>query len=236
MEPSEITIRALASHEERAACVELQEAIWGPGFNETVPASLLAIVPKIGGVAGGAFTPSGELVGCVFGMTGPDEEGLLHWSDLVGVVPAMRGQGLAARLKRWQAEEARRAGATRMRWTFDPLQAPNAQLNLVTLGARVVAYLPDMYPASTSPLHAGGTDRLLVEWRLDDPPARETGGALGPVRRIEIPGAPGTGVTPEALADLRCDVREAFTSALAEGWRVTGFARGATTSAYLLAR
>lgn len=241
MPPLAVTIRDLEGAAELDACVALQHAIWGPGFNEAVPASLLAVVPRIGGVAAGAFGPEGELLGFVFGITGPDRSTreLVHWSDMLGVAPAARGEGIAARLKAWQADAARRVGATRMRWTFDPLQLRNAWLNLESLGARVVAYLPDFYPASTSPLHAGGTDRLLVEWRLDAGAAPRSGDARANARghverRIPIPADAGA-LAPGALRDWRRELRAQFQDALAAGLHVIGVERG-EEPAYLLGR
>ncbi|MGH7545402.1 MAG: GNAT family N-acetyltransferase, partial [Gemmatimonadota bacterium] len=53
-------------------------------------------------------------------------------------------------------------------WTFDPLVARNAHLNLNRLGAEIAEYVPDMYGADTgSELHSGmGTDRFVVTWHL----------------------------------------------------------------------
>lgn len=239
MSPRAVTIRDLEGSAELDACVALQHAIWGPGFNEAVPASLLAVVPRVGGVAAGAFGPEGELLGFVFGITGPDRatRELVHWSDMLGVAPSARGEGIAARLKAWQADAARRAGAARMRWTFDPLQLRNAWLNLESLGARVVDYLPDFYPGSTSPLHAGGTDRLLVEWRLDadhPPSPRGTTARAGIERRIPIP-PDANALSADALRSWRRELRAQFQDALGAGLEVIGVERGAEP-AYLLGR
>ncbi|MHB0950130.1 MAG: GNAT family N-acetyltransferase [Gemmatimonadaceae bacterium] len=237
MSPREVTIRELSGAAELDACVALQHAIWGPGFNEAVPASLLAVVPRIGGVAAGAFGPEGELLGFVFGITGPDRttHELVHWSDMLGVAPSARGEGLGARLKSWQADAARRAGAARMQWTFDPMQLRNAWLNLESLGARVVGYLPDFYPRSTSPLHAGGTDRLLVEWRLDADHAvarRDAMARSGIERRIPIP-PDASALTADVLRRWRRELRAQFQDALAAGLVVVGVERG-DDPAYLL--
>ena len=60
-----------------------------------------------------------------------------------------------------------------MYWTFDPLVAKNAHLNLNLLGARVVEYVRDMYGTTTSPLHNGlATDRLIVVCDTGPRPAR----------------------------------------------------------------
>ncbi len=238
MSPRPVIVRPLEGFAELDACVALQQAIWGPGFNEGVPASLLAVVPRIGGVAAGAFGPEGELLGFVFGITGPDRttRELVHWSDMLGVAPSARGEGIGARLKGWQAEAARHAGATRMRWTFDPLQLRNAWLNLESLGARAVEYLPDFYPGSTSPLHAGGTDRLLVEWLLDGraSPGGDAVRRAAVERRIAIPADAGA-LSADALRAWRRELRGQFQDALGAGLEVIGVERG-EEPAYLLGR
>jgi predicted GNAT superfamily acetyltransferase len=55
-----------------------------------------------------------------------------------------------------------------MYWTFDPLVARNAHLNLVVLGTRVVEYARDMYgenPMSRTD-SVIGSDRFVVAWDL----------------------------------------------------------------------
>jgi predicted GNAT superfamily acetyltransferase len=53
-------------------------------------------------------------------------------------------------------------------WTYDPLEARNAHLNLNHLGAEVVEYIEDMYAGEMgSDLAQGiGTDRFIVRWRI----------------------------------------------------------------------
>ena len=63
-------IRPFASHADRAKCVALQELTWGAGFTEKVPAAMLLVAQKLGGVVAGAFTDDGTMLGFVFGVTG----------------------------------------------------------------------------------------------------------------------------------------------------------------------
>jgi len=54
-----------------------------------------------------------------------------------------------------------------MTWTYDPLQAVNAQLNLVRLGAVARRYSRDAYGEMTDALNVGvASDRFEVEWFL----------------------------------------------------------------------
>jgi chorismate synthase len=163
-----VVIRHVRTHEEFAACVQLQRATWGADFNEVVPASMLKITQRLGGVTAGAFTDDGALLGFVFGITGVEDGHIVHWSDMLAVRDDVRGNGVGRRLKEFQRDVVRTMGVTRMYWTFDPLVARNAHFNLNRLGARVFEYVPDMYGNNTgSVLHSGfGTDRFIVTWSL----------------------------------------------------------------------
>jgi predicted GNAT superfamily acetyltransferase len=167
-------IRPLATFAEREACVKLQEAIWGNGFVDSVPSSILMIAQETGGVASGAFHGD-RLIGFVFGITGLRDGRRIHWSDMLAVLPEYRDQGLGHRLKLHQRELLLGHGVETVLWTFDPLVARNAFLNLRRLGALARTYKRDLYGRSASPLHAGiGTDRLLAEWWIDSPRVRQS--------------------------------------------------------------
>ena len=158
-------VRPLAGLAERQAAVALQRRVWGD-FDDLVPASILMIAQETGGVASGAFLGD-RLVGFVFGISGIQDGQPVHWSDMLAVDPGCRGQGIGYRLKLHQRELLLEQGIEAVRWTFDPLEAVNAHINLRRLGAFSREYRRDAYGASSSPLHAGiGTDRLVVEWAI----------------------------------------------------------------------
>jgi chorismate synthase len=165
-----ITIRDLATQAEYAACVALQRDTWGRGFADVVPASILQVTQKVGGVTAGAFDKTGDLVGFVFGVTGVENGDLVHWSDMLAVRASVRNRGIGRRLKEFQREAVAKLGVKVIYWTFEPLVARNAHLNFNVFGTRAVQYVCDMYGQSTgSDLHRGiGTDRLIVAWPVDD--------------------------------------------------------------------
>ena len=221
-----VLIRRVETLAEYRECVALQEETWGEGFSERVPSSVLLVTQKLGGVVVGAFRPDGTLVGFVFGMTGPMHGRLVHWSDMLAVRPEARGGGIGERLKRHQRELVRALGVETMHWTFDPLVARNARLNLVRLGARATEYVPNMYGDSTgSPLHgAMPTDRLVVSWDLtrdDAPPVAPD----APRARIAVPHDVHA-LPPEERADWRATTRAAFLDHLARGYAIVAFQRG----------
>lgn len=165
-----LLLRPLASDDDYARCEALQRATWGQDFVQIASATMMMISQKMGGIAAGAFDDDGELVGLVFGITGLRHGRPAHWSHILAVVPELHGHGLGRALKLYQKDRLLEIGVERMYWTYDPLESRNAHLNLNRLRAEPVEYLRDLYgDGSSNVLHRGlGTDRFLVEWRLDD--------------------------------------------------------------------
>jgi predicted GNAT superfamily acetyltransferase len=226
-----ITIRDIATQAEYAACVALQRDTWGSGFADVVPASILQVTQKVGGVTAGAFDKTGDLVGFVFGVTGVENGDLVHWSDMLAVRATARNHGIGRRLKEFQRQAVMRLGVKVIYWTFDPLVARNAHLNFNVFGTTAVKYVRDMYGQSTgSDLHRGiGTDRLIVAWPVDEKKQAElrktSAESHQPALRIEVP----ADIEPMLVQDAprarewRKATRTAFEAALGDGYRVDGF-------------
>jgi predicted GNAT superfamily acetyltransferase len=158
-----VHVRHLESLDDFEACVALQKAIWGADFDALIPTSLLQVSAHIGGLVIGAFAGD-ALVGFVFGLTGVRDGEIVHWSHMLGVRPEAREMGIGRQLKELQRSTLAARRVTRLLWTFDPLQARNAHLNINRLGVRVTEYVVNMYGTTRSPLHFGiATDRLIVE-------------------------------------------------------------------------
>ena len=192
-------IRPFASRPDYDACVRLQRETWGEDFVDVVPATILMVSQRVGGVSAGAFDADGRLLGFVFGISGIRGGELVHWSDMLAVRPEARGTGLGKRLKHFQRRQLLERGIRRMLWTYDPLVARNANLNLNGLGARPVEYVADMYGDTRSALHAGlDTDRLIVEWRLDEAGPAGTEPEAGNGSPGSMPGLEGPGTAAGA--------------------------------------
>jgi predicted GNAT superfamily acetyltransferase len=192
-----IHIRPFETIEEFRECVALQEDTWGGGFSERVSPAILKVSQILGGVSSGAYAADGRLVGFVFGMTGVRDGELAHWSDMLAVRPELRDAGLGRRLKAYQREAVLDMGIDKMFWTFDPLRARNAHLNLTKLGAVVREYEVDMYGDTDSPLHRGiGTDRFIALWLLSSDRVQNRLGSP----EATPPAVPTEGEVPLALA------------------------------------
>lgn len=161
-------IRHLENIGEYEQCISLQRETWGEDFSDVVPGSILKVSQKIGGLLAGAFDGD-RMIGFVYSLMGQQRDQFVHWSHMLAVSDGARGQGLGRRLKLFQRTELLKRGVKTVFWTYDPLVARNAHLNINKLGATIAGYVPNMYGASTgSPLHVGGeTDRCIARWDLD---------------------------------------------------------------------
>jgi predicted GNAT superfamily acetyltransferase len=233
----EVRIRAAHGHADFDACVQLQREVWGLSDLEITSLVQLVATVHAGGVLLLAEDAAGA-VGFSYAFAGLDgREPYLH-SDMLAVTARARGRGIGRRLKWAQRDEALRRGLRLVQWTFDPMRARNARLNLRHLGATAREYLPDLYGRTTSALHLGlPTDRLLARWELDSPRVSrlaagapsEPGGtapaAVPAAMRIEIPAAWDEMAADTARAvEWQARVRTAFEGAFAAGNEAVDFA------------
>jgi predicted GNAT superfamily acetyltransferase len=168
-----IIIRPLRQLTEMHDAVELQKVHWGEDAESTVPAHMLYSLACHGGHVLAAYDGEG-MVGVLIGFLGTSEDNptrpamanLQVVSKRMVVLPEYRSHGVGYKLKLAQRDFAVRQGVRLVTWTFDPLLAPNAQLNIRKLGAFCSTYLVDYYGTEGEGglTTLGSSDRLLAEW------------------------------------------------------------------------
>jgi chorismate synthase len=165
-----VKYRPLSTRDECEAVVALEREIWGPRYDEAIPVALLLVTATRGAILIGAFDGDDRMIGFVYSLRGLKNGRPIQWSYKLGVVPPYRNEGIGMRLKLLQRERALEAGIDLIEWTFDPMLAPNAYLNLTKLGAIVQEYAQDLYGESLAPvMHRGiPTDRVVAAWNLRD--------------------------------------------------------------------
>ncbi|MGH9432342.1 MAG: acetyltransferase [Terriglobia bacterium] len=239
-------IRSCRTLAELASCVELQRKIWGYSEDEVYPVRLLVNLQRIGGMVLGAFAPGGEMVGVLMGMPAWHGQRRYIHSLGLGVAVGHENRGLGQRLKLEQRRLALQAGIECIEWTFDPMRAKNAFLNLVRLGAIARRYVPDYYGAVKSRLQQGlPSDRLICEWWLKSPrvklalegrPPRDP--ATQPAAEVEIPGDMESWADhhPRQARSAQAKVRTRLIRLLHRGLVITGFTVDGVQGRYLLDR
>lgn len=175
MEP-EVQIRSLHSVAEMDAVVALQRVYWGDDMSALVPSHMLLSIVRYGGHVHGAYIGD-ELVGALVGFLGARIDAddthsaarnLLVMSKRMIVLPEYRSRRIGELLKLAQRDFAIRHGIELVTWTFDPLLARNAYLNLHKLGVVIQHYTPDYFGTD---LHnpALASDRVTADWWVSHP-------------------------------------------------------------------
>jgi predicted GNAT superfamily acetyltransferase len=168
-----IQIRPLERLDEMRAAVELQKTYWGDDLESVVPAHMLYSLACYGGHVLAAFDGD-RMVGVLIGFLGTNIEekerpamaNLQIVSKRMVVLEAYRGQGIGYRLKIAQRDAAIQQGVRLVTWTFDPLLAANAHLNIRKLGCVSQQYLENYYGTDDEGglSSHGYSDRLMAEW------------------------------------------------------------------------
>jgi predicted GNAT superfamily acetyltransferase len=165
----EFTIGAPDASEAEAIST-LHQSIWQTEASARFPADIHSSAFGLGTslVARHKGNVVGFLLGFVsFGITSvPGRSGPGIESQTMGIDPAFRRYGLAATLKRMQGQQALARGFRTIHWTADPLQFPNARLNLDRLRAIAGSFYPNYYPFRNA-LNRIHPSRLGLTWLLD---------------------------------------------------------------------
>jgi predicted GNAT superfamily acetyltransferase len=163
-----VELRPLTTLDDADAILRVMIATW----NEQIPRETVRALAGSGNVPWGAFDGE-ELIGYVLGWAAVSAgDGLHEHSHMLAALPDRRHAGVGTALKLAQRASCLDRDIHLVRWTFDPLVARNAHLNINKLGATCDGFHRDYYGEMPDAINAGDrSDRLVVRWLLDREPA-----------------------------------------------------------------
>lgn len=206
-----IEYRLLQTAAELLPLIRIQAETWrlDADLEDVVPVHQLLTAAKYGGMIIGAFDRE-QMAGFAYGFVGLYQGRPMLCSHMLAVLPPYRGRGLGAALKLEQRRVCLDSGLNLMHWTYDPLEALNARLNIARLGAICRQCLPNLYGEMRDGLNAGlPSDRFVAEWHLDGrraqaaaerKPIPGTDSVQGAIALNQPETPPGEGALPEASA------------------------------------
>ena len=200
---------------------------WAMDSGTEITPNLLQAMVHSGAYLSGAFV-DGNCVGAAFAF--PATTGGLHLhSHMTAVLDSFRDKGIGYALKVDQYKWAKLNNYKEITWTFDPLVARNAKLNILKLGVDISAYYPNFYGDMPDELNAGDeSDRVMASLKV-------VGDVPTPKTAITTPDKSAVLIAiPEDIVAIRGKdlvenlrwrrtVRDAFVSVLAQGGKVVGF-------------
>ena len=189
-----IKVKTLKTFGEFEKLIPIQRAVWRHDDLDLTPVHQFCVSSRMGAILLGAYIGP-DLTGFVYSFPAVFQGKNCQHSHLLAVLPEFQGRGIGKILKWAQREEALRRGVQFVTWTFDPLQARNANLNLQALGGISRTYIPNFYGLTASLCLGPGipTDRLLIEWPIRE--ARVRRRARGGTKKEEMD----SGGFPKAL-------------------------------------
>lgn len=176
-----LAIRDLTKYDEFLQVRDVQQQVWGFTGGEGLYPPMLNTAAENGGTVIGAFD-GGRMIGFIYGFIGIHADRRLKLcSQTMGILPEYRNKGIAATLKWAQRQRVLENGIDLITWTYDPLEAPNARLNLHTLGGMARTYKRNIYGENFGALSKGlPSDRFLIEWWLNSEAVAERSKGLKP--------------------------------------------------------
>lgn len=170
-----VELRPLDAPEDADRIFRVMGATWTG--HEPFPREMLRALADSGNVPLGAWDGR-EVVAYVLGWIGVDDEGLHVHSHMLAAMPDRRHRGVGYALKLAQRAQALEQGINVVRWTFDPLIARNAHLNLNKLGVVADRFDRNHYGDMPDAINAGDrSDRFMVRWDLEREPGPRSVGA-----------------------------------------------------------
>jgi predicted GNAT superfamily acetyltransferase len=224
---SQIQVRKLETITEQNIGRHIFDETWALDSGTEITPNLLQAMVHSGAYLSGAFIKE-KCVGAAFAFPATTSGPHLH-SHMTAVLDGYRDQGIGYALKIDQWFWAKKNNYKEITWTFDPLVARNAKLNLTKLGVDISAYYPNFYGDMSDALNAGDeSDRLMASWKVigDQPTPRSM--ILNPSATdtlIKIPDDV-VAIRGEDLSEnlkWRYKVREEFMRVFEKNGKVIGF-------------
>ena len=224
---SNISIRPLTSLPDQVLGRMIFDHTWAMDAGTEITPNLLQAMIHSGAYLSGAFI-EGECVGAAFAF--PATTGGLHLhSHMTAVLDKFRDKGIGHALKVDQYKWAKQNNYKEITWTFDPLVARNARLNILKLGVDISAYYPNFYGDMPDELNAGDeSDRVMASLKVvGDVPTPRTA-ISAPDKSAVLIAIPSdiVAIRSKDLAEnlrWRRSVRDEFVGVLARGGKVIGF-------------
>jgi len=224
---SNISIRPLTSLPDQQLGRMIFDHTWAMDAGTEITPNLLQAMVHSGAYLSGAFI-DGNCVGAAFAFPATTGGPHLH-SHMTAVLDKFRDKGIGYGLKIDQYKWAKENNYKEITWTFDPLVARNAKLNLLKLGVDISAYYPNFYGDMPDELNAGDeSDRVMASLKIvGDLPTPRT--AISTPDKSEVLIAIPSDIVAIRGKDLaenlkwRRSVRDKFVGVLARGGKVVGF-------------
>jgi len=226
-----VRLQPLSTLSDADAILRVMIATWGN--HQLLPREMIVALAEAGNVPYGAFDGP-DLLGYVLGWAGvAPQDGLHMHSHMLATLPGHRHRGVGYALKLAQRARCLEQGIHLARWTFDPMIARNAWLNLGKLGALADGFRRDFYGVMEDSINTGErSDRLVVRWELDrEPGPRPTPAAAS---LVEIPRDHETlrAADPEAARAARDEAAARIEELLSQGMVVAAFDREGAAYAF----
>jgi predicted GNAT superfamily acetyltransferase len=150
-------------------CEDIQREVWRAQDIDIIPASLLLVSNRTGGIVLGAYNNIGDMIGFVFSLLGKLNGVPIQYSYALAVRVAYRNFDVAFKLKVAQRKEALKRKISLISSAFDPMQPLNAYFALGKLCQKGDSYEENFCGDPTSaPGRNLPADRILTHWNLND--------------------------------------------------------------------
>jgi predicted GNAT superfamily acetyltransferase len=262
---TDIRIKVLLEMDDMQTAAEVEAEVWGWDSTLASPTNVLRVSALKGGLVLGAYDAN-RMIGMAWAFPARFDGKFGLWSHVAGVLQSHQGKGIGLALKHAQRIWALNNGYDEIRWSYDPLQAGNANFNFRRLGCTVRKFYPNLYGIYDDAVNPGlPTDRFEAIWPLEslvidgllrgepiaepdmpeitlleyaDGQFRRGGVGAKPTARVEIPSNYYTlgRSNPDLARAWQTALRETITDAFGRGMEVTAFLRQDGRCWYVLSR